>query len=322
MKLSDIRVVIMGASSGIGAATALAFAREGAQLVLGARGKEGLEDIARRCRQAGGQTETLVVDATDAEAVAAFAQKARSILGRIDLWYSNVGSGVVGKYAEVPMRDHRRVVETNLITHMNDAHAVMPIFLEQDHGIWVNMISAGGFVAAPYAAAYSASKYGLRGFSEALRAELGKRPRIHVCDVYPTFVDSPGFSHAANYTGAKLSYPPGAVTPEKVAEAIVELARRPRDTTALGAPATLLRLGNFAAPNLIAAGMNRFLDGWAKRADRVPETRGALYAPPRGASGIHSGQRRPEQAQHNKALVVGVAALAAAVGLQLWRRRG
>ncbi|CAN7295381.1 SDR family oxidoreductase [Massilia sp. LjRoot122] len=321
MKLSDTHVVIMGASSGIGAATAIAFARQGAQLVLGARGKEGLEDVARRCRQAGGQAEALVVDATDADAVAAFARRARSILGRIDLWYSNVGSGVIGKYAEVPMVDHRRVVETNLLTHMNDAHAVMPIFLEQDHGIWVNMISAGGFVAAPYAAAYSASKYGLRGFSEALRAELGKRPRIHVCDVYPTFVDSPGFSHAANYTGAKLSYPPGAVRPEKVADAIVELARHPRDTTALGAPAGLLRLGNFAAPNLLASGMNRFLDAWARKADRAPETRGALYEPPRGASGIHSGQRRLEQPQHNKALVVGVAALAAAVGVQLWRQR-
>ena len=205
MELSNIRVVIMGGSSGIGAATALAFAREGAQLVLGARGKEGLEDVARRCRQAGGSAETLVVDAIDADAVAAFARKARAILGRIDLWFSNVGAGAVGKYAEVPMGDHRRVIETNLITHMNDAHAVMPIFLEQDHGIWVNMISSGGFIAAPYAAGYSASKYGLRGFSEALRAELGKRPRIHICDVYPTFVDTPGFRHGANYTGARLA---------------------------------------------------------------------------------------------------------------------
>lgn len=320
MELSNIRVVIMGASSGIGAATALAFAREGAQLVLGARGKEGLEDIARRCRQAGGQAEALVVDALDADAVAAFARRARAILGRIDLWYSNIGAGVVGKYAEVPMLDHRRIIETNLITHMNDAHAVLPIFLEQDHGIWVNMISAGGFVASPYAAAYAASKYGLRGFSEALRAELGKRPRIHVCDVYPTFVDTPGMRHAGNYTGARLSIPPGALSPEKVAAAIVDLARRPRDTTAVGAPASLLRLLNIAAPNLLASGMNRFLDGWAKRADPASDTVGTLYAPS-GVSGIHSGQRPREQAG-NKALVLGAVALGAALGVRLWKRQG
>ena len=82
----------------------------------------------------------------------------------------------------------------------------------------------------------------------------------------------------------------------------------------------MLRLGNFAAPNLIASGMNRFLDAWAKRADRVPETRGALYRPESGVSGIYSGQRRPEKSG-NTALVLGVA-LAAAVGVQLWRRRG
>jgi len=321
MKLSNTRVVIMGASSGIGAATAVAFAREGAQLVLGARGRDGLDDVVRRCRQAGSSAEALVVDAIDSDAVAAFARKAHDILGRIDLWFSNVGAGVVGKFAEVPIEDHRRVIETNLISHMNDAHAVMPVFLEQDHGIWVNMISVGGFVASPYAAAYSASKYGLRGFSESLRAELGKRPNIHVCDVYPTFVDTPGFAHGGNYTGAKMSYPPGALKPETVADAVVALARNPRATTAVGAPAALFRLSNFAAPNLLATGMNYFLDRWARKAERVPETRGALYEPPKGASGIHSGQKRSPEPQQNKALVVGAVAVGALIGAQLLRKR-
>jgi short-subunit dehydrogenase len=326
MKRSNLRVVIMGASSGIGAATAIAFAREGADLVLGARGKEGLDDVARRCFQAGGRAETVVVDATDAKAVAAFAREARSILGQIDLWFSNVGAGVVGKYQDVPMDDHRQVIETNLLTHMNDAHAVLPIFLEQDRGIWVNMISSGGYVATPYAAAYAASKFGLRGFSEALRAEVGKRRRVHVCDVYPTFVDSPGFSHAANYSGAHLSYPPGALAPETVADAVVRLARRPRDTTVIGAPAAAMKATQLA-PNLVAAGMNRFMDAWAKRAQRAPDTRGALYEAPRGASGLHAdpsrlNQPRPQPSQPaSKALVAGAAVVAAAIGMQLLRKR-
>lgn len=324
MKRSNLRVVIMGASSGIGAATAIAFAREGADLVLGARGKEGLDDVARRCFAAGGRAETVVVDATDAEAVEAFAREARSILGQIDLWFSNVGSGVVGKYHDVPMADHRQVIETNLLTHMNDAHAVLPIFLEQDHGTWVNMISAGGYVASPYAAAYTASKYGLRGFSEALRAELGKRRRIHVCDVYPSFVNSPGFSHAANYTGAKLSYPPGALAPERVADAVVALADRPRPVTVLGAPAVTKKLAALA-PDLIASGMNRFLDTWAKRADPAEDTVGALYDAPRGASGVHSRDyprsREQPRGNGNQALLAGAAVVAAAVGLGLLRKR-
>ena len=316
------RIVIMGASSGIGAATAIAFARQGAQLVLGARGKEGLEDIAWRCRQAGGTATVKVVDATDADAVASFARFARRELGQIDLWFSNVGAGVVGKYAEVPLADHHRVIETNLVSHMNDAHAVLPIFLEQDHGIWVNMISVGGLIATPFSAAYSASKFGLRGFSEALRAELGKRRHIHVCDVYPTFVDTPGFSHAGNYTGARLSYPPGALSPEKVADAVVKLAHRPRDTTVPGAPAAAMKLTQLT-PNLISATMNRFLDAWAKRADPADDTEGALYAPPHGASGVRSGQHAGERSRNNngKALAVGAAVVGAAVALQLLRKR-
>ena len=326
MKLSNFRVVITGASSGIGAATAIAFARVGAQLVLGARGQEGLEDIARRCRAAGAAaTDFGIVDVTDAAAVATFARDARDALGGIDLWFSDVGIGVVGKYQEVPIADHQRVIESNLVGHMNEVHAVLPVYLEQDHGIWVNMISVGGFVASPYAAAYSASKFALRGFSEALRGELKDHPRIHVCDVYPTFVDTPAIYHAGNYTGARLSFPPGALDPERVAEAVVALARRPRATTAVGAPALLMRLAQFVTP--ISKVMDGFMDVWSKQAAHAPDTSGSLYAPPRGASGVRSGVRsgrESESAQHaqpHSALVVGAALAGALVGLQLLRRR-
>ncbi|MEM8511986.1 short-subunit dehydrogenase [Massilia sp. MP_M2] len=329
-----LRVVIMGGSSGIGAATAIAFARQGAHLVLGARGKDGLDDIARRCRQAGGHADVLVVDAIDADAVAAFAQEARALLGQIDLWFSNVGSGVVGKFADVPIAHHRQVIETNLVSHMNDAHAVIPIFLEQNYGIWVNMISSGGFVAMPYASAYGASKFGLRGFSEALRAELGKQRDIHVCDIYPTFVDTPGFHHVANYTGAKLAYPPGVLAPEKVADAVVALVRKPRAVTVLGAPDVTKKLTQLA-PDLIASGMNRFMETWARRADPTDNTVGALYEPQHGASGVHSGMvnrpapalaraRRDVQARapsNDSALAVGAVLIAAAIGVSLLGRR-
>lgn len=319
---STLRVVITGASSGIGAATALAFAKKGAQLVLAARGNAGLEDIAAKVRAAGGAAEVRTLDVTDAAAVAAFAADARGLLGEIDLWFSNVGIGVVGKYHDVPMADHARVIDANLVGHMNDAHAVWPIFLAQDRGTWVNMISVGGFFATPYAAAYAASKFGLRGFSEALRAEVSKRPHIHVCDVYPTFVDTPGIDHAGNYTGAKLSLPPGALAPETVAKAVVKLARRPRNTTVVGAPAWLLKLGQFATPNLGAAMMNGFMDVWSDRAEPGEDRQGALHDPPAGASGVEGGRRHPDR-RRKAAVVAGGVAAAGAAGLAtfLWRRR-
>ena len=322
MTAGNLRVVITGASSGIGAATAVAFAQAGARLVLAARGKAGLDDTARRCREAGGTAERRVVDVTDADAVAALAAEARDLLGGIDLWFSCVGVGVLGRYEAVPMADHRQVIEANLIGHMNDAHAVLPIFLAQDRGTWVNMISVGGFVATPYAAAYAASKFGLRGFSEALRGEVSKRPHIHVCDVYPTFVDTPGVDHAGNYTGARLSLPPGALAPETVAKTVVRLARRPRNTTAVGAPAIALKLGQFAAPNLGAAIMSGFLDVWSTRADGGDDTSGTLFDPPTDASGADGGRRRPDQ-RRTAVIAAGATATVglASVGAWLWRRR-
>lgn len=322
MSGSPRNVVITGASSGIGAAAAIAFAEQGAQLVLGARGEEGLADIARRCREAGGHVEVRAVDGTDAGAIANFAAEARDALGSIDLWFSCVGVGVVGKYEDVPIEDHTRVIAANLLSHMNDVHAVLPIFLAQNHGTWVNMISVGGFVATPYAAAYSASKFALRGFSQALRGELSKRPHIHICDVYPTFVDTPGIDHAGNYSGAKLSLPPGSLAPEKVAKAVVRLARRPRNTTVVGAPAIALKLGQFATPNLGAAVMNGFMDIWAKKADPGEDTSGTIYNPSHTPSGIDGGRRRPDQRQ--KAAVATGSLLAvglAGIGAWLWRRR-
>ncbi|MGK6321990.1 SDR family oxidoreductase [Sphingomonas sp. DT-51] len=318
-KRDQLRVVITGASSGIGAATAIAFARRGARLVLAARGAAGLDDVAARCRSAGGSAETRVVDVTDAAAVAALAQEARATLGAIDLWFSCVGVGVVGRFHDVPLADHTRVVEANLLSHMNEAHAVVPIFLAQERGTWVNMISVGGFVATPFAAAYAASKFGLRGFSEALRGELSKHAHIHVCDVYPTFVDTPGIDHAGNYSGARLSLPPGALAPETVAKAVVRLARHPRNTVVVGAPALLLKLGQFAAPNLMAAVMNGFMDVWSARAPRGADTAGALHEPPAAPSGPDGGRRDPHRGR--KAAAAGAAALAALAGIALWRGR-
>ena len=315
------RVVITGASSGIGAATAIAFAGTRARLVLAARGKPGLEDVARRCRDAGGTADVRSIDVTDAAAVAALAEDASALLGGIDLWFSCVGVGAVGKYQDVPIADHVRVIEANLLSHMHEAHAVLPIFLAQDRGIWVNMISLGGLVAAPYAAAYAASKFGLRGFSQALRGELSKKPNIHICDVYPTFVDTPAIGHAANYTGARLSLPPGALAPEKVADAVVRLARRPRNATFLGTPGIALKLMQFATPNLSAAMMNGFMDVWSRKAERGAETDGSLFAPTAEASGVEGGQRRPLIARKTAGALWAGGAVGLAVAGGLFLRR-
>lgn len=114
-------IVITGASSGIGQATALRFAAGGASLVLAARGTTALELVARQCREAGGTALVVQTDVTDSAQVQSLAERALVELGQIDLWFSNVGVAAVGLFQETPIKAHSRIVDSNLMGHINDA---------------------------------------------------------------------------------------------------------------------------------------------------------------------------------------------------------
>ncbi|MGF9694046.1 SDR family oxidoreductase [Rhizobium sp. 0TCS1.26] len=307
--LAHAVVVITGASSGIGQATAEAFARRGSRLVLAARSLEALEKVAETCRSLGAEAVAVETDVTDPQAVVALASKAEEF-GRIDVWVSNVGIGAVGRFHETPIEAHEQVVRANLLGHINDAHAVVPIFLRQGHGVFINMISLGGFAAAPFAAAYSASKFGLRGFAEALRAELADKPNIHICDIYPAFVDTPGLRHGANYVGREITAPPPVINARRVARAIVEVAISPRPSTTVGSVTAMTRLAHLVAPNFAARTLGRFMEGYFERAPRVEVSSGNLYGPPARAGGIDGGFRS-ETSHTSRNVVLALTAIAA-----------
>ena len=310
--LKNAVVVITGASSGIGEATALAFARQGSRLVIAARDPDALNAVAEDCRRLGGQAMAVETDVTDPAAVKRLAEQAMT-WDKIDVWVSNVGVGAVGRFQDTPIEAHDQIIRANLIGHMNDAHAVLPVFLQQGHGIFVNMISLAGFAAAPFAAAYSASKFGLRGFSEALRAELADQPDIHICDIYPAFVDTPGISHGANYVGRKLSAPPPLVDPRDVADAIVAVTQRPKATTTVGSVTNAARLAHLLAPNLATRIVGRFMASYFRRASRVAQSSGNVFAAPSVAGGIDGGMRS-RNALAGRPLVIALLAVAALAG--------
>ena len=307
--------LVTGAGSGIGQATAEAFARRGVRLVLAARGKPALEAVAETCRAFGSEVLVVPTDVTDASAVKVLADRALEFGGRIDVWVSNVGVGAVGAFHETPIEAHEQVLRSNLIGHFNDAHAVLPIFLRQDRGTFINMISVGGFASIPFAASYSASKFGLKGFSEALRGELAGHPNIHVCDIYPTFVDTPAISNAGNFTGKVLTAPPPVIDARRVARAVVRAAEQPRPTTLIGEGAGLIRLGSTLFPNYISRFMGIFMRSYLEQADPIAKGSGNLFTPPKGVQGIDGGLRSPEQRALAGLIAVGAVGGLAVLGL-------
>ncbi len=284
-------VVLTGASSGIGRATALAFAGTGARLVLAARGRDALGAVAAECRAAGATVLAVPTDVTDAAAVQQLADNALQHFGQVDVWINNVGVGAIGKFELTPLESHRRVIEANLLGHLHGAYAVVPHFRERGRGTLINMISIGGFVPAPYAAAYTASKFGLRGLSESLRAELSDAPGIHVCEVYPTFVDTPGVSHGANYTGRRVRPTPPLVDPRRVAAVLVSLARSPRPSVQIGSVAVPGRMAHALAPGLLGRFMNWAASFALARADRAGASDGNLFTPSQNTA-IDGGYRK------------------------------
>lgn len=275
---TGMSVVITGASSGIGRATALAFAERGANLTLAARRGGKLAEVARECERLGGSAQYLETDVGSAEAMRGLAQAAIRRYGGVDVWVNNAGVGAVGRFTETPMRAHEKTIQTNLIGYLHGAHAILPHFEQRGRGVLINVVSFGAFVAPPFAASYAASKFGLRGLSESLRAEMQDYPDIHICDIFPGFVDTQGIAHAGNYTGHALN-PTPPDKPESVAAAIVRVAEHPQDKTSVGAIAKLVPLAYAMAPGLGRWVMNRTMGLGLSRAPRQAPSSGNLFHP-------------------------------------------
>ncbi len=226
--LKNKTVVITGASSGVGLATAEAFAGTGCRLVLAARGAAALDLAVQRCEALGGTAIAVPTDVSDYIQVQQLLSHALAFGGEIDYWINNAGVMASGKFEEIPIEVSHQVVKTNLFGYLNCAHALLPIFKQQGHGVLVNNVSIGGYMPAPYSAVYSATKFGIKGMMECLQGELSADEHIHICNLYPQIQRSTGNMHSAKYSGLDFKVPPFAADPKDTAAQLLELALHPR----------------------------------------------------------------------------------------------
>jgi NAD(P)-dependent dehydrogenase (short-subunit alcohol dehydrogenase family) len=313
-------VVITGASSGIGRATALTFARQGATVVLAARRADALHDAARECEQLGGRAMPVPTDVRDEAQVQELARRALDAFGRIDVWVNDAAVTLLGRFEECPPEVFENVIRTNLFGYVSGTRAVLPLFRRQGYGTLINVASMVSYVSQPYASAYAISKAGIRAFTDSLRQELLDEPDIHVCMVLPAVIDTPLFQHAANYTGRAIQAMPPVYPAQSVADAVVGLVEHPRRQVFVGNAARMAVAQHTLAPNLTQRMLARMVDRQHLQDRPAPPTAGNVLTPMPEGAGVSGGWRSSGGSSPGTAMA-GLALLAIPLlGLLAWSR--
>lgn len=329
--LDQQTIVITGATSGIGLATAKGAAARGAAIVLAARTEEALKTVASEITAEGGRAVFIVADVGDEGQVQAVVDKALDAFGGFDTWINAAGVGVYGELMDLPTDEHRHLFQTNYWGVVYGSKAAVRHFeTREGGGTLINVGSINSDFAIPLLGAYAASKHAVKGFTDALRMELQHaRAPVQITLIKPSGIGTPFSEHARNHTDNEPQVAPPVYAPEVVARAILHTVTHPvRSVTVGGAGRLMVGSAQFM-PHL----MDRFF-GWSmpkvqqSDAPKTPgdnlfegRSEGRLYraqGPGRGFSTYTTAVNRPLLS----AGLLGIAAAGVLVLMHRCARRG
>lgn len=277
--LNEQVMVLTGATSGIGLATALLAAEEGVKLVLAARSDTTLDEVVQRINSEGGEAIAVPCDVTDRDQIEAVARAAIERFGRIDTWVNNAGIGMFGRLDETDEKDARQMFDINFWGLVNGSLIALP-YLKQSEGTLINVGSEVSESVVPLQGMYSASKFAVKGFNDALRVEIEKvdKSPVSITLIQPTAVDTPFPQHARNFMDQEPKLPSPMIEPWTVAETILDAATDPTRSRKVGALSKI----NTTTAKLFPALGDRMSAMQADRQqyDELPrQPEGALYQP-------------------------------------------
>lgn len=282
-------VLVTGASSGIGRATALALASRGDTVVLASRSESALEEVAVACRALGGDALVAPTDVGDRHAVESLFALAAERLGRIDAVVNSAAVLAYGRFEDLPAAVFDRVQQTNVIGAANVARAALHHFAEHGGGSLVLVGSVIGKICTPTMSSYVTGKWAVHGLARTLQLEARRTPGIDVSLVSPGSVDTPIYRLAGSYTGHSHRPPPPVDPPERVAAKILQSLERPRRELSVG----LANHAMVAGFRLFPAVFDRLVGPLVgvfgtSRASREPSP-GNVLDPDPGGESVHGG---------------------------------
>jgi NAD(P)-dependent dehydrogenase (short-subunit alcohol dehydrogenase family) len=245
-------IVITGASAGVGRATARRFAKDGAQIALLARGRDGLEAARNEVEEFGGRAIVVTVDVADADQVETAAAQIERELGEIDIWINNAMASVFSPIQEMTPEEFRRVTEVTYLGCVHGTLAALKRMVPRNRGMIVQIGSALSYRAIPLQSAYCAAKHAMRGFTDSLRCELlHQKSNVRVTMVQLPALNTPQFGWVKSRLPRKAQPVPPIFQPEVAAEAIHFAAHNSRREFYVGWPSVKAIVANKFIPGLL-----------------------------------------------------------------------